>query len=119
MVMEKNTIKFFFKELKKGSSSQDGGVGGHTVLPCTTRRRTTTNFKIKNNQNYQKIELYGSVTTKELKKKHSSKLIGGAEMDDRGGEDSQQGSSWQSGQSHICMRINWEEQLRSEADHAT
>ena len=30
--------------------------------------------------NRQKIELYGSPTTKELRKKHSSRLIVGAEM---------------------------------------
>ena len=29
------------------------------------------------------MELYGSPTTKELKKKHSSRLIGGAEMGSR------------------------------------
>ena len=33
----------------------------------------TTNLKTKNNKNCQKIELYVSLTTKELKKKHSSK----------------------------------------------
>ena len=48
--------------------------------PHTTKRRTTTNLKTKNNQNCQKIKLYGSPTTKELKKKHSSRLVGGAEM---------------------------------------
>ena len=44
----------------------------------TTKRRTTTNLKKKKQkpQNCQKIELYG---TKELKKKHSSRLVGGAE----------------------------------------
>ena len=36
--------------------------------PHTTKRRTTTHLKTKNNQNCQKIELYGSPTTKELKK---------------------------------------------------
>ena len=50
------------------------------MLPHTTKRRTTTNLKTKSNQNCQKIELYGSLTTKELKKKHSSRLVGGAEM---------------------------------------
>ena len=45
--------------------------------PCTTKRRTT-HLKIKN-QNCQKIELYGSLTTKELKKKHSPRQVGGAE----------------------------------------
>ena len=48
--------------------------------PCTTKRRTTTNLKPKNKQYCQKTELYGSLTTKELKKKHSSRLVGGVEM---------------------------------------
>ena len=43
-------------------------------------KRRTTNLKTKNNQNCQKIELYGSLTTKELKNKHSSRLVGGVEM---------------------------------------
>ena len=42
-----------------------------------TNKRTTTNLKTKNNQNCQKIELYGSLTTKEIKKKHLSRLVGG------------------------------------------
>ena len=44
------------------------------------KRRTTTNLKTKDNQNCQKTELYGSQTTKELKKKHSSRLVGGVDM---------------------------------------
>ena len=51
--------------------------------PRTTKRRTTTNLKTKNNQNYQKIELYGSPITKELKKKHSSRPVRGAERGSR------------------------------------
>ena len=58
------------------TSSQDGGIGRYTLPPRTTKRRKTTNLKTKNNQNCQKIELYGSLTTKELKKKHSSILVG-------------------------------------------
>ena len=61
------------------TSSQDGGIGRYSVPPRTTKRRTTTNLKTKSNQNCQKIELYGSLTTKELKKKHSSRLVGGVE----------------------------------------
>ena len=60
----------------------------------TSKRRTTTNLKTKNNQNCQKIELYGSTTTKELQKKHLSRPVGGVETGSRGGEDSQQGSGW-------------------------
>ena len=48
--------------------------------PCTTIRRITANFKMKNTQNCQKIELYGSPTTKGLKKLYSSRRIGGAEI---------------------------------------
>ena len=36
-----------------------------------------------NNQNCQKIKLHGSLTTKELKKKHSSRLVGGRRQADR------------------------------------
>ena len=69
-----------------GSSGQDGRVGRYALLPLTTKRRTT-----KNNENCQKIELYGSLTNKELKKKHSSRLVGGAEMGSQEGEDTRQG----------------------------
>ena len=49
------------------------------MLPHTTKTRTTTNLKTKSNQNRQKIKLYGSLTTKELKKKHLSRPVGEAE----------------------------------------
>ena len=62
------------------TSGQDGGIGRYTLPPHTTKRRKTTNLKTKNNQTFQKIELYGSPTTTELKKKHSFRLVGGAEM---------------------------------------
>ena len=39
------------------------------TLPPRTTKRTTPNLKTKNNQNCEKIELYGSLITKELKKK--------------------------------------------------
>ena len=55
-----------------GPSSQDGGIDRYTLPPHTTRRRTT-NLTTKNNQNCQEIKLYGSLTTKELKK-HSFRL---------------------------------------------
>ena len=74
------------------------------------------------------------MTAKELKKKHSYRLVGGAEMGSRSREDLQPGSSWGrqvsgwwtgrgsscwSRQFHICMQINWEEQLGSETDCVT
>ena len=49
-------------------------------MPPHTTKIRTTNLKIRNNQNCQKIIRYGSPTTKELKKKHSSRPVGGAEM---------------------------------------
>ena len=69
------------------TSRQNGGVGRYTLPPRTNKRRTTTNLKIKNNQNCQKIELYGSPITKELKKKCSPRLEGGVETGRQGGED--------------------------------
>ena len=47
--------------------------------PRANKRRITTNLKTKNNQNCQKIKLYGSPTTKELNLKHSSRPVGGVE----------------------------------------
>ena len=70
-----------------GTCSQDGGIGKYTLPPCTTKRRTTTNLKTKNNQNCQKTELYGGPPPKELKKKHSSRLVGGVQMGSQGGKD--------------------------------
>ena len=43
--------------------------------------------KTKNNKNSQKIELYGSWTTKKLKQKHSSRLAGAEEAGSQGGWD--------------------------------
>ena len=54
---------------------QDEGIGRYALLCSTIKRRTTTNLKTENNQNCEKIELYGSPTTKELKKKYSSRLV--------------------------------------------
>ena len=90
-------ISYNFKLKFMDTSGQDGGVGRYTLPPCTNKRRTTTNLKTKINPNYQKIVLYGSLTAKELKKKHSSRLIGGVETDSLDGEDSQQVSGWQPG----------------------
>ena len=59
----------------------------HILPPRTPKRRTTTNLKIENNWNCQKIELYGSPTSKELKKKHSSRP-------GRRGRDRQPGPWW-------------------------
>ena len=78
---------------KKWTAVQDGGVGRCTLSACTIKR--TTNLKIKGNQNCQKIKLYGSPTTKELKKKHSFRLVGGVEMGSQGGKEAQQGRDWQ------------------------
>ena len=61
-------------------SGKDGNVGRYISLPHTTKRRITTNLKTKNNQNCQRIELYGSLTTKELQTKHLSRPAKGAEM---------------------------------------
>ena len=56
------------KEIKRKSSSQDGSIGRNPSLPHTTKRRLTTNLKSINNQKHQKIKLYRTPTTKELRK---------------------------------------------------
>ena len=68
------------------TSGQDGGIGRHTSPTCTTIRRITTNLKTKNTQSCQKIELYGSPTTKDLKKPYSSRQVGGVETGSWGRE---------------------------------
>ena len=77
-----------------GTCGQVGDVGRYTLCPHTTKRRTAMNLKTKNNQNFQKIILYGSPTTKELKKKHSSRPVGGTKMGSCGREDKRQGGGW-------------------------
>ena len=62
-------------------------------------------MKTKNNQNCQKTELYKSLTTKELKKKHSSRQVGGVETGSGGREELWQGSDWWTGRPHISMQI--------------
>ena len=66
------TVSFCSGKKSVGISGQDGGVGRYASLPRTTKRWVTANLKTKNNLNCQKIKLYGSLTTKELKKKHLS-----------------------------------------------
>ena len=72
-------MDYFIKKQRQLTSSQDGRLGRYSMPPQTTKRRTTTNLKTKNNQKCQKIEVYGSLTTTELKKKHSSRLVVGME----------------------------------------
>ena len=98
------------------TSGQDGSMGRYTLSPCIPKIRTTTNLKTKNNQNFQKIKLYGSPTIKELEKKHSSRLVGGAETGRLEWRERQGGgwkTRWARQQladwwSHIHIRINWE-----------
>ena len=53
------------------SPGQDGGVGRYALLPRRTKRRKQQIKKKKKKPDCQKIELCGSPTTKDLKKKHS------------------------------------------------
>ena len=61
-------------------------------------------FKNKKQPELTKIKLYGSLTTKELKKKLSSRRVGGVEMGSQGGKDLQQGPDWRTvaGNRGIC-----------------
>ena len=120
--MEK--VKNLKEEKLRTRAGQDGSVGRYALFPSTIKR-ATTNSKTKN-KNCQNNELYRSPTTMELKKKHSSRLVGGAEMGSQGREHTWQGDRrgrrsghWRTGQSHICLWINWEEQLGIETDPTT
>ena len=64
----------------EGTSSQDGGVGKCGLPPGTTTAKLQLNYRTNITQNCQKIELYGTLTTKELKKPHSSRRVGGTEI---------------------------------------
>ena len=86
--------------MKGQTSSQDGGIGRHVALPCTTIRRIATNLKTRNTQNYQKIKLYGNLTTRELKKSYSSRWVGGVEMGQRDALSGWRQGRW-NGPSHI------------------
>ena len=64
----------------------------YALLLHTAERRTTTNLKTKNNQNCQKTELYGILTTEQLKRKYSSRPVGNVETGSWNGEDKWQGN---------------------------
>ena len=57
------------------------------MSPCTATRRITTNLQTKDTQNYQKVELYVSPTTKDVKKPYSSRQVGEAELESQGRDD--------------------------------
>ena len=68
---------------------------------------------MRNNQNCQKIKLYGNQGVQEETFIQTSRRDRNGQTGWRG---CQQGSGWLSEQSHICVRINQEEQLGSETD---
>ena len=87
-------------------------------MPPHTTKKRTTNLKTKTKQNWKKIEPYGCPTTKELKKKPSSRPVGGVETGIRGGEDVARWwlADWVVPHMHVN---NQKEQLGSETDHET
>ena len=75
---------FYKLQDRKGvlASSQDGGICRYASLPHRTKRRTTTNLKTNKQKTTRNARKSNSmeVRTKELKKKHSSRLVEEAEM---------------------------------------
>ena len=60
------------------NSGQDGGTGKHASPPRTNIAKNTAMLQKKNiTKNCQKIELCGSLTTKDLNKPHSPRRVGG------------------------------------------
>ena len=109
---KQSTYKEETIKISDWTSGQDGGIGRHTVPP-RTKKRTITNLKTKNNQNWQKIKLYLSPTTKELKEETFIQTARRGRDQQPGGEDSQQGGVWRTGLSYIHVQTNQEEQLGS------
>ena len=52
------------------TSVQDGGIGKHASPPCTATAKSQPDYKTNITQICQNIELYGSLTMKDLKKSH-------------------------------------------------
>ena len=73
IIMEPGKLYSYHFKSKQESSGQDGGIGRNPSLPCTTKRRVTTNLKSINNKKCQKIKLHGALKTKELKKQSNRK----------------------------------------------
>ena len=100
-------------EVGTAMENQDGSIGRHTAPPCTTRTDRKLN---------------GKGDAKLIKKKHSSRPVGGVETGSRGGEDSrgcggtETGGVWdkrgrqsdhgQTLQPHIRAQINREGQTQ-------
>ena len=61
------------------TSGQDGGVGGYTVPPRTTNRRTTTNLKNRKQPELAENRIVWKSDNQEVKEE-ISRLVGGAEM---------------------------------------
>ena len=97
-----------------GTSSQDGGMGKHVLLPHTTIGKLQLYLKTNTTQNHQKIELYGSPTTKDLKKPQSSRIY----RERQRGKEMQCGIEmvvvkWVVPRSHVLNK-NWEGNLGRE-----
>ena len=80
MELSSRRIGYIIKKRERergGIDKQDGGIDKHSSPPCTNTTKLQLNYRTIITQNCQKIELYGSGTTKELKKPHSPRWIGG------------------------------------------
>ena len=75
-------------------------------MPCLLtqlQKKLQLNYKTESTQKCQKIELYGSPTTKELKKSHSSRWVGEAETRGESDGEVQRGVKMWNQQSHIYV----------------
>ena len=98
-------------------------------MPPPTTKRRTTNLKTKNNQNWQIIELYGSLDNQKVKEEtfiQTSKRGRDGQPRRRGlvakwwlVDLGRPGGGWQVGHFHIHVQINWEEKQWSETDCST
>ena len=77
--------KISLKKNKIEYSAQDAGVSKQSLPLHTTTEKLQLDYKTSITHNHQKIKMYGSLTTKELKKSHSSRRVGGLERQGKAG----------------------------------
>ena len=109
------------------TSGQDGCIGRHTVPPHTTKRRTTTNVKTKNQPELTENQTVWKPNNQGVKEETFTQTGRRGGDGQPGAEDLRQGGHWWTGRgggwptgwSHVRMQANQEEQLGSETDHTT
>ena len=79
-------------ETQSSTSAQYGDIRKWALPPHTIQQKLQLDYKTSITQIHQKIELYGSLTTKDLQKPYPSRQVGGVEM--QRGVESHRDTKW-------------------------